>query len=89
MNIIKRTCATCVAFNPLAAEDKVVCGNLVSIIIHHIDEDGKPLVIYRAPYASFRCDSHKTHAEDEAEDAAIVVFWQRLGIERRKGGHTD
>ena len=28
MNIIKRTCATCVAFNPLATGEEVVCGNL-------------------------------------------------------------
>jgi hypothetical protein len=85
MTAIKRTCATCVAFNPSATEDEVVCGNLVSIVIHHVDEDGKPLVIYREPYPNFRCDSHKTHAEDVAEDAAIAGFWLRLGIEPRRG----
>ena len=85
MNITKRTCATCAAFNPAPEGDDPACWNLVNIIIHHVDEDGKPLVIHRQPYAGFRCDSHQTHDEDKAEDAAIVTFWQRLGIEPQMG----
>ena len=41
-----------------------------------------------APGPADWCPSHKTHAEDKAEDSAIVLFWQRLGIERRMGGRT-
>lgn len=89
MTIIKRTCATCCAFNPAPENDEPACMNLVNIVIHHIDENGKPLVIYRQPYAGFRCDSHVTHEEDKAEDAAIALFWQRIGIERRPGWLTD
>lgn len=89
MNIIKRTCATCASFNPSATDDEEVCGNLVSITIYHVDENNNPIVLHRQPYAGFKCDSHKTLDEDKAEDAAIVTFWQRLGIQPRIGKRTD
>jgi hypothetical protein len=81
MNIIKRTCATCCAFNPSATDDEEVCTNLTFFTIHHVDADGRPLVIHQAPSPADWCDSHQTHEEDKAEDAAIAGFWQRLGIE--------
>ena len=80
MNITKRTCATCAAFNPLATGEEVVCGNLVSIIIDH----GTPQAVSREPNSADWCDHHKTHAEDAAEDTAVAGFWQRLDIEPRR-----
>jgi hypothetical protein len=85
MNIIKRTCATCAAFNPAPEGDDPTCWNLVNIVIHHVDENNNPIVIHRQPYAGFRCDSHMTHEEDRAEDAAIGAFWLTLGIAPRLG----
>ena len=89
MNIIKRTCSTCCAFNPSATDDEEPCGNLTFFTVHHVDAEGKPLTIHQAPGPADCCPSHMTHVEDKAEDAAIVMFWQRLGIERRMGGRTD
>ena len=76
MNIIKRTCSTCAAFNPSATEDEEPCGNLVFFTIHHVDADGKPLTIYQAPSPTDRCDSHQTHEEDAAETHQIEVAQQ-------------
>ncbi|CAN5533039.1 hypothetical protein BH10PSE16_BH10PSE16_33010 [soil metagenome] len=76
MNIIKRTCATCAAFNPSATQDEEPCGNLVFFTIHHVDADGKPLTIHQAPSPTDRCDSHQTHEEDAAETHDIEVARQ-------------
>jgi len=76
MNITKRTCATCAAFNPSATDEEEVCGNLTSFTIHHVDADGKPLVIHQAPSATDRCDSHQTQEEDAAETHQIEVARQ-------------
>ena len=76
MTAIKRTCATCVAFNPKHADDEPICGNLVHITISGIDGH----TTYRAPYPAFRCDSHQTHAEEHAQDAAVAQFFGRIGI---------
>ena len=84
MTIIKRTCATCCAFNPTPEGDDLACLNLSFFTDHY----GTPQAVDREPGAADWCPSHKTHAEDKAEDAAIVLFWQRLGIERRMGGRT-
>ena len=89
MTIIKRTCANCCAFNPDHTEDDPACSNLVNIIIHHVDADGKPLVINQQPAPDDRCDGHMTHEEDRAEDAAIGAFWQTLGITPRLGLPDD
>ena len=85
MNIIKRTCATCVAFNPSATGEEVVCGNLTFITEHH----GTPQAVGRDPGPADWCPSHMTHKEDRAEDAAIAGFWQRLGIEPKRGRLPD
>lgn len=85
MNIIKRTCATCCAFNPAPESDEPACFNLVSFHAR----PGTPPALSREPGPADCCDSHKTSDEDKAEDAAIAGFWQRLGIERRAGGRTD
>ena len=77
MNIIKRTCATCVAFNPSATGDEVVCGNLVYFTIHHVDAEGKPLTIHQAPSLTDRCDSHQTHEEDATETHDIELARHR------------
>ena len=66
-------------------EDEEACGNLTFFTEHH----GTPQAVSRDPSPADWCPSHQTHAEDKAEDAAIVGFWQRLGIERRMGGRTD
>lgn len=76
MNIIKRTCATCAAFNPSATEDEEPCGNLTFFTIHHVDGDGKPLTIHQAPSPTDWCDSHQTHDEDAAETHEIEVARQ-------------
>ena len=34
----------------------------------------------RQPLPNEVCDDHMTQRESDAEDAAIAVFWQRLGI---------
>ena len=81
MNIIKRTCATCAAFNPTATNDEEACGNLTFITENH----GTPQALSREPGAADWCPSHMTHDEDKAEDAAIVTYWQRLGIAPRMG----
>ena len=85
MNIIKRTCATCCAFNPDHTDDDPACSNLVNITIHHVDAAGKPLVIHQQPAPDDWCDGHQTHEEDRAEDAAIGAFWLTLGIAPRLG----
>lgn len=84
MNIIKRTCANCAAFNPAPEGDDPTCWNLVSIVIQHFSH-GKPQARARQPGLDDHCDYHQTHDEDRAEDAAISMFWQRLGIEPRLG----
>ena len=80
MNIIKRTCATCVAFNPSATGDEVVCGNLTFFTV----DRGTPHAVNREPTATDCCDIHQTHAEDAAEDTAVAGFWQGLDIEPRR-----
>ena len=35
MTIIKRTCATCCAFNPTAMEEEEACENLTFFTEHH------------------------------------------------------
>ena len=76
MSIIKRTCATCAAFNPSATDDEEPCGNLTFFTIHHVDAGGKPLTIHQAPSPTDCCDSHQTHEEDEAETHEIEVARQ-------------
>ena len=61
MNIIKRTCATCAAFNPSATSEEVVCGNLTFFTV-----DRTPHAVNREPTATDCCDIHQTHAEDAA-----------------------
>ena len=70
--ITKRTCANCAAFNAAPAEDEPTCANLVSIVIHHLNEEGMPIVIWREPHAAFRCDDHQTHDEDAAQTLAMA-----------------
>ena len=72
MNIIKRTCATCVAFYRSATGGEVVCETLASIIIH----PGTPQAVSREPNSADCCDIHQTHAEDAAEYTAVAGFWQ-------------
>ena len=87
MNIIKRTCANCVAFNPSATDDEEICSNLTSFTAHRFSTNGRLLIVHLAPSPDDWCDGHQTHEEDKAEDAAIAGFWQRLGIERRADGN--
>lgn len=81
-----RNCSTCVAYAPDDDDGgRMTCWNLVSIVIHHVDADGKPLTIKRPPAPGDWCDGHQTHAEDDAENVAIAQFWQRLGLAPRNG----
>ena len=79
MTIIKRACANCCAFNPAPDGDDPTCENLTFFTEYY----GTPQVVNHEPGPDDWCPSHKTFAEDKAEDAAIVLFWQRLGIEHR------
>ncbi|WP_029524136.1 hypothetical protein [Polaromonas glacialis] len=85
MNIIKRTCATCCAFNPAPHGDDPACLNLTFITEHH----GTQQAVGRDPGPADWCPSHMTHKEDRAEDVAIAGFWQRLGIEPKRGRLPD
>ena len=80
MNIIKRTCASCVTFNPSANGEEVVCGNLTFFTEHR----GTPQAVSRELSPTDWCDNHQTHAEDAAEDKAVAGFWQSMGIEPRQ-----
>ena len=73
MNIIKRTCANCVAFNPTPTGDEEPCANLTSFTVHHVDVDLKPLTIHQAPGPDDWCDGHQTHEEDIAQTHAIEI----------------
>lgn len=72
MNIIKRTCATCAAFNPSATDDEEVCGNLSFFTEHH----GTPQAMSREPSPADWCPSHQTHEEDAAQTHGIEVARQ-------------
>ena len=85
MTIIKPTCATCCAFNPTPKGDEPTCLNLCFFTERY----GTPQAVSRDPSPADWCPSHQTHEEDDAEDAAIARFWQRLGIERRVGGRSS
>ena len=85
MNITQRTCATCAAFNPAPEGDDPACLNLTFITENH----GTPQALNRDPGPADWCPSHQTHEEDKAEDAAIVTYWQRLGIAPRMGLSDD
>lgn len=69
MTIIKRTCATCAAFNPSATDNEEVCGNLTFFTEHH----GTPQALSREPGPADWCDSHQTHEEDAAETHEIEM----------------
>lgn len=71
----KRTCATCAAYNPSPTGNEPVCFNLVSIVIHRVNEQGKPIVIRRQPDAAFCCDDHQTPAEDTQEAVDVARKW--------------
>ncbi|MDB5869543.1 MAG: hypothetical protein JWP96_1875 [Polaromonas sp.] len=68
MNITQRTCANCAAFNPAPEVDEPACWNLVSFNAR----PGTPPALSREPGPADLCDSHQTHEEDKAEDAALV-----------------
>ncbi|MBG6070652.1 MULTISPECIES: hypothetical protein [unclassified Polaromonas] len=85
MPLLRRTCSTCCAFNPAPEGDDPGCLNLTSII----EQYRTPKEFHREPLPNDYCDSHQTHEEDSAEDAAIAVFWMTLGIEPRLGRSAD
>ena len=70
--ITKRTCSNCAAFIPNPAANEPTCANLVHIVIHHVDEANRPIVIRRQPHAEFRCEDHQTHDEDDAQTVAMA-----------------
>jgi hypothetical protein len=67
MNILKRTCSNCAAFNPAPSVDEPTCWNLVSII----DNFGTPLAKTSEPGPSDHCDDHLTNDEDKAQTMLI------------------
>jgi len=72
MSIIKRTCATCAAFNPSATDEEEPCGNLVFFTENH----GTPQAVSRAPRPADCCDSHQTQQEDAAQSHEVEVARQ-------------
>lgn len=67
MNIVKRACANCAAFNPLAVGDEPSCWNFVAMIDHAgTDQERK-----RQPGPSDRCKDHMT-LEESAEMTALI-----------------
>ena len=72
MNSIKRTCATCAAFNPSATEDGDACGNLTFFTEQH----GTPQEWHHEPGPTDYCVSHQTHEEDAAQTQEIEVARQ-------------
>lgn len=70
MNIFKRTCANCAAFNPVPVDNEPTCWNLVTII----ERAGNLPDIRRPPSTGDCCDSHLTAAEDRAETHAIQAI---------------
>lgn len=70
MTIVKRTCATCVAFNSAPEGDEPSCWNLCAIV----ERPGTGQQLTRQPGPADACDSHRTHEEDAARDAAAGRF---------------
>lgn len=66
VTLLCRTCSTCCSYGG-------VCMNRVSSIV--------PGGHARDPLANNVRHAHMTQRESNAQDAAIAVFWQRLGIE--------
>jgi hypothetical protein len=66
---MKRTCGTCAAFYPDPDIPSALpeCWNMTSVI----ELPGTPQAVTRRPIATDCCDSHLTHAEDEAQTSYI------------------
>jgi hypothetical protein len=77
MILLRRTCATCCA---CCSDSGGECMNRVRFIV--------PSRHARDPLLSV-CRNPMTQRESDAEDAAITVFWQRLGIAPRLGRVSD
>ena len=75
MILLRRTCSTCCSYN--GGE----CMNMVSFIVSGSHA--------RDPLPNDVCDDHMTQRESDAEDAAIALFWQRLGIAPQLGRVSD
>ena len=67
MNITKRTCTTCTAFNPAPTGEEPTCWNLVSFI----ERANTPQAVTREPGHQDHCDDHLTHQEDERETELV------------------
>ena len=65
--LLRRTCSTCCSYSG------GVCMNRVSSIV--------PGGHARDPLPNDVCHDYMTQRESNVQDAAIVMFWQRLGIE--------
>lgn len=66
MNLIKRTCTNCAAFNPAPTDNELLCWNLVSFT-----DDGAPRTPRRAPGPGDYCSDHLTIDEDAANGMAM------------------
>ena len=75
MTLLRRTCSSCCSYSDGE------CMNMVSFLM--------PGGGARDLLPNDVCDDHMTQRESDAEDAAIVVFWQRLGIAPRLGRVSD
>jgi hypothetical protein len=67
VNIIKRTCATCAAFNPSPTGDGPTCWNLVSFT----EQLGTAQALTRQPGPQDECSDHLTRHESTEQTAHI------------------
>jgi hypothetical protein len=67
MNILKRTCSNCTAFNSNPTGEDPTCWNLVSFTVNF----GTPLAKTSEPGPNDHCDSHLTIDEDKSKTMLI------------------
>lgn len=71
---MSRTCSSCRSY--CAADNECLDGVGFTRI-----SDLRPVAIDPSRH---RCDSHRTAEEDAKKDAAVVLFFKRLGIHRAR-----
>jgi hypothetical protein len=67
VNIIKRACANCAAFNPSPTGDEPTCWNLVSFT----EQPGTVQALTRQPGSQDECSDHLTQHESTEQTARI------------------
>lgn len=76
MNISKRICSNCTAFNSSPTGEDPTCWNLVSFTVNF----GTPLAKASEPGPSDHCDDHQTIEEGKAQTELIGEGWEAGGF---------